>query len=86
MNDECSGHIQGIVYSNIPVLYSSMHLGEEKNVAEESFHFLWTKNLFFILRPPRIRKEAVQIWNRVASKFAHDILKNIFLVSQVSIV
>ena len=39
-NDECYDDIQGIVCLNMSILYTSVHLGMENNVAEESFHFL----------------------------------------------
>ena len=39
-NDECYDDINGIVCLNISILYTSVHLGMENNVAEESFPFL----------------------------------------------
>ena len=43
-NNECYDYIHGIVCLNKFILYVSMHLGMENNVAEESFHFCYTKN------------------------------------------
>jgi hypothetical protein len=48
LNDQCHDHNHGIVYSNDLVLCKSVRLGMTNNVAEESFHFLYTKNSFSI--------------------------------------
>ena len=45
-NDECYDDIHGIVCLNMSVLYTSLHLGMENNVVEESFHFSYTKKSF----------------------------------------
>ena len=45
-NDGCYGDIHGIACSNVPILYTNMHIGMANNVAEESFYFLYIKNIF----------------------------------------
>jgi hypothetical protein len=47
LNDRCHGHSHGIVCSNDPILCKTIRLRIKNNVAEESFHFLCTKNSFF---------------------------------------
>ena len=42
-NNECYDDIHGIVCLNMSILYTSVHLGTENNVVEESFHFRYTK-------------------------------------------
>ena len=49
-NDECYDDIHGIVCLNMSILYTSVRLGMENNVAEESFHFRYTKKSFLIFR------------------------------------
>ena len=39
-NDECYDEVHRIVCLNMSILYTSVHLGMENNVAKESFHFL----------------------------------------------
>ena len=39
-DDEYYDDIHGIVCLNMSILYTSVHLGMENNVAEESIHFL----------------------------------------------
>ena len=48
-NDGCYGDIHGIACSNVPILYTNMHIGMANNVAEESFYFLYTI-FFFVFR------------------------------------
>ena len=53
-NDQCYGHIHGIVCSNDLILCRRVHLGMANNVAKGSFHFLWTKKVIFILWVPKM--------------------------------
>ena len=54
-NDKCYGDIHYIVCSNDLILYTTMHLGMVNNVAEEIFHFVYTKKIFFIFRVSKMR-------------------------------
>ena len=46
-NDECYVHIHGIVCLNMPILGTYVYRGTVNNVAEETFHFPFTKKPFF---------------------------------------
>ena len=48
--DECYGQNHGIVFQNDPILCTGVHLVMENNVAEERFHFQYTKKSFSIFR------------------------------------
>ena len=52
-NDQCYGHIHGIVCDNVPILCTHVHLGMENNVAQGSFQLYCTKNSFFIFQVPK---------------------------------
>ena len=49
-NDECYVHIHGIVCLNMPILGTYVYRGTVNNVAEETFHFPFTKKSFFYFR------------------------------------
>ena len=49
-HEECYVHIQGIVCLNMSVLGTNMYPGTVNNVAEETFHFPFTKKSFFNFR------------------------------------
>ena len=49
-NDQCYGQNHGLVCDNVPILYTSVHLGMANNVAGGSFSFRRTKNAFSIFR------------------------------------
>ena len=53
-NNECYDDIHGIVCLNMSILYTSMHIRIENNVAEENFHFCYIKNSFLIFRVPKM--------------------------------
>ena len=47
-NDECYVHIHGIVCLNMFILGTNVYLGTVNNVAEETFHFPFTKKIIFL--------------------------------------
>ena len=68
-NDQCYGHIHGIVYLTEPILCTHIRLYVANNVAEESFQLYSTKKSFsifsvskgqnFVKHVPRIRFKMV---------------------------
>ena len=66
--------IHGIVWLNKSILYTSVHLGMENNVAEKSFHFRYTKNHFSFsecrkrLFCEATTKDMLQIWTTIIYK------------------
>ena len=58
----------GIVYLNMSILYTTMHLRMENNVAEESFHFWYTKKSFLIFRVPKMGCFVEQL-QKICDKF-----------------
>ena len=46
-NDQYYDGIHGVVCLNVSILYTCIHHRMETNDAEESFHFLYTKNIFY---------------------------------------
>ena len=52
-NDQCYGQNRGIVYDNMPILCTHVHLGMKNNVAVGSFPFHRTKMSFSIFRVPK---------------------------------
>ena len=80
-NDEYYDDIHGIVCLNMSILYTSVHLGMENNVAEESFHFLWTKKSFFTFRVPKMGcfvKELTKICYKIESHQLYKIQYHIW--------
>ena len=53
-NDQCYGHIHGIVCSNDLVLCTRVHIGMENNVDLGSFHFHCTKEPFSLFQVPEM--------------------------------
>ena len=49
-HEECYVHIHGIVCLNMPILGTYVYRGTVNNVAEETFHFPFTKKPFFNFR------------------------------------
>ena len=47
-NDQCYGHIHGIVCDNVPILCTHVHLGMANDVVQGSFQLYCTKKSFFI--------------------------------------
>ena len=52
-NDQCYGHIHGIVCDNVPILCTHVHLGMANNVVQGSFQLYCTKKSFSIFWAPK---------------------------------
>ena len=52
-NDQCYGHIHGIVFLNEPILCTHVHLGMAHKVVQGSFQLYLTKNTFSIFWVPK---------------------------------
>ena len=79
-NEECYDDIHGIVCLNKSILYASVHLGMENNVAEESFHFRYTKKSFLIFRVSKMGcfgKQLPKISYKIGSHQFFKILEHI---------
>ena len=81
-NDECYVHIHGIVYLNMSVLGTNVYLRTVNNVAEETFHFPFTKKSIFYFRMRKMGcfvKQLPKICRKIGALHYLKILDHMYL-------
>ena len=81
-NDEWYVHIHGIVCLNMPVLGTNVYLGTVNNVAEETFHFPFTKKSFFYFRMRKMGyfvKQLPKLCCKIGALYYLKILDHMYL-------